>query len=153
MMKISRLSGQVSNELIQLLLLADPNIDAINEYLPDAFILVAQHEAVKVGAGVLLKRNDHVYEIKNIAVNEAYQGRGIGKKLVKALVALAAEKGAKRVEVGTGNSSISQLAFYQKCGFRFDRIVKGFFDAYPEPIYENGIRCQDMVYLSTDISC
>ncbi|MFT6735800.1 MAG: hypothetical protein ACJAS9_004014, partial [Polaribacter sp.] len=31
---------------------------------------------------------------------------------------LAKQSGAKIIEVGTGNSSLSQLALYQKCGFR-----------------------------------
>jgi hypothetical protein len=58
---------------------------------------------------------------------------------------------AKALWVGTGNSSLSQLALYQKCGFRIREIESGFFESYPEPIVENGIRCIDMVRLRVDL--
>ena len=52
------------------------------------------------------------------------------------------------VEVGTGNSSLDALAFYQRAGFRIVGVIPDFFvDNYPEPIVENGIRCIDMVRL------
>lgn len=56
--------------------------------------------------------------------------------------------GFETVEIGTGNSSIDQLAFYQKCGFRIAAIDPDFFIRhYPEPIFENGIQCRDMIRL------
>ena len=60
---------------------------------------------------------------------------------------LAKKMGATELLVGTGNSSLSQLGLYQKCGFRMSYIKAGFFASYPEPIYENGIQCLDMVVL------
>lgn len=61
----------------------------------------------------------------------------------------AKSKGYKTIEVGTGNSSIGQLALYQKCGFRITGIDMDFFiKHYPEEIFENGIQCRDMVRLS-----
>jgi len=64
---------------------------------------------------------------------------------------LAKESGAKALEVGTGNSSLSQLVLYQKCGFRLHSIESDFFDSYPEPIFENGILCIDMVRLRVEL--
>lgn len=59
---------------------------------------------------------------------------------------------AKVLEVGTGNSSISQLAFYQKCGFRIVGVDKDFFKRhYEERIIENGIECIDMIRLNIDL--
>ena len=57
-------------------------------------------------------------EIKNIAVREDRQGQGLGKKLLQEAIRVAKNKGYERIEIGTGNSSIGQLALYQKCGFR-----------------------------------
>lgn len=55
--------------------------------------------------------------------------------------------GAHALMIGTGNSSLAQLRLYQRLGFRIVSIVPDFFANYPEPIYENGILCRDMVRL------
>ena len=56
------------------------------------------------------------------------------------------------LEVGTGNAGIGQLALYQRCGFSIESIEKDYFVRhYPEPIYENGIECRDMVRLRMEL--
>lgn len=62
-------------------------------------------------------------EIMNIAVAEHLQGKGIGKKLLRHAVETAKGYGMSKLEVGTGNSSVSQLALYQKCGFRIFLLI------------------------------
>lgn len=58
---------------------------------------------------------------------------------------------SKRIEVGTGNSSLKQLAFYKKCGFKIADIDRGFFPRnYKDEIIENGIKCTDMIRLAID---
>ncbi|RIO99278.1 GNAT family N-acetyltransferase, partial [Staphylococcus gallinarum] len=48
----------------------------------------------------------------------------------------------------TGNSSIGQLAFYQKAGFRIVAVEMNYFvNNYEDPIYENGILCRDLIRL------
>ncbi len=67
-------------------------------------------------------------------------------------IEVAKSKGYRTIEVGTANSSIGQLAFYQKCGFRITGVDKDFFVRhYPEEIFENGIQCRDMVRLSQNL--
>ncbi len=62
------------------------------------------------------------------------------------------ERGYHRIIVGTGNSSIDNLAFYQKLGFRFRSVVRDFFTLhYPEPIFEHGIQWCDMIILDLDL--
>lgn len=61
----------------------------------------------------------------------------------------AKREGYQKIEIGTGNSSIHQLALYQKCGFRITGIDQDFFIRnYEEEIYENGIQCRDMIRLT-----
>ena len=67
------------------------------------------------------------------------------------LIEHAVRTGAQRVEVGTGNSSIAQLAFYQRVGFRIVGVVPGFFDCDQPPIIEDGIPCRDMVRLALEL--
>ena len=73
------------------------------------------------------------------------------KKLINEVKQQAVNQGVKTLIVGTGNSSLSQLGLYQKCGFRLDHIIRDFFKNYPEPIFENGIQCIDMVMLSCQL--
>ncbi|AWE68994.1 putative iAA acetyltransferase [Pseudomonas aeruginosa] len=41
------------------------------------------------------------------------------------------------------------MAFYQRVGFRVDKVVKNYFlDNYDQPIYEMGIQHKDMLRLS-----
>lgn len=86
-----------------------------------------------------------------MAVDESHRGKGIAKELILKAQSYAKEMGAFSIIVGTGNSSLAQLALYQKCGFRMQRIRVDHFLKYPEPIFENGIRCVDMVVLSAKL--
>lgn len=91
-------------------------------------------------------------ELVNVAVDEKYQGRGIGKQLVMHAIHQARRLSYQTIEVGTGNTGIGQLALYQKCGFRITGIDKDFFIRhYPEKIYENGIQVMDMIRLSQEL--
>ena len=55
--------------------------------------------------------------------------------------------------VSTGDSSIGQLALYQKCGFRIESIERDYFIRhYPEVIIENGIQCRDRICLTQNLS-
>lgn len=105
-----------------------------------------------VGAYVMIKTRPLTLELVNIAVSEEFQGRGIGKTLVLSAIEIAKQENAKVLEVGTGNSSIAQLALYQKCGFRIVSIDRDFFiKHYNHKIQENGIQCIDMIRLSMDL--
>lgn len=134
-----------------LLLLADPSKTAIEKYIHESDIYLALINDKTVGVYVLSSISPDVFELKNVAVEEKLQGKGIGKKLVLDAISKAGDKKARRIEVGTGNSSLSQLALYQKCGFRIIGVEKDFFvKNYRREIVENGIKCLDMVRLAID---
>jgi len=145
-MKIEPYDQKVTDAMMSLLLMADPNEREVKGYLDGASILIAKDGPDLAGIAVLVKRN-YEYELVNIAVKESQQGKGVAKCLIMEIKALAKNLGAAELLVGTGNSSLSQLALYQKCGFRMSYIKADFFAFYPEPIIENGIRCLDMVVL------
>ena len=115
----------ISKEAIpkSLLLLADPSERQINTYVQRGLTYVAKQEDRVVGVYVLLETRPKTMEIMNIAVVEYMQGKGIGKKLLKHAVETAKGYGMSKLEVGTGNSSVSQLALYQKCGFRIFLLI------------------------------
>ncbi|WP_342514154.1 GNAT family N-acetyltransferase [Sporosarcina sp. FSL K6-1522] len=137
---------------MDLLLLADPSREMVEEYVANGQCYVAELDGIIVGVYVLAKLDAKTLEIMNVAVEESMHGRGIGKKLIVDAIQTAQELGYMAIEIGTGNSSIGQLALYQKCGFRIEGVIQDFFvDHYKEPIFENGIQCRDMIRLSREI--
>lgn len=136
----------------ELLLLADPSKELVEEYLIRGQCFITPIHDEIVGVFVLIRTRPETMELVNIAVRDDFQGKGIGKQLVLSAIDKAKEQGAKTIEIGTGNSSIHQLALYQKCGFRTTGVDRDFFIRhYEEEIYENGIQCIDMIRLSIDV--
>ncbi len=135
-----------------LLLLADPSPTMVRVYLERGYLFALYEQDKPYGVIHLDPYNSEVIEIKNIAVQEESQGRGYGKRLIQYTIKRCRHDGYKKIVVGTGNSSIGNLAFYQKLGFRFVSIVRDFFtDHYDQPIIEDGIQCRDMVVLEMDL--
>ncbi|AMO85854.1 putative N-acetyltransferase YvbK [Solibacillus isronensis B3W22] len=150
-MEIKRLEKQEKVPL-ELLLLADPSKIIVEDYVAKGECFIAENEEQTIGVYVLLPTRPQTVEIVNVAVAEDYQGKGIGKLLVSHAIRVAKTQGYKTIEIGTGNSSIGQLALYQKCGFRIVSIDHNYFiKHYSEEIYENGIQCIDMIRLSQDL--
>ncbi|WP_010094318.1 GNAT family N-acetyltransferase [Ornithinibacillus scapharcae] len=137
---------------IDLLLHADPSEEMIMGYLQRGVCYVAEMNHDIIGVYVLLPTRPGTMEIVNVAVSTHYRGKGIGKALVQDAIENARLSGYNAVEIGTGNSSINQLALYQKCGFRIIGIDPDFFIRnYSEEIFEFGIQCRDMIRLKLDL--
>lgn len=140
--------SEVTQYPMELLLLADPEEQAIQAYITRSKCYVKELDGKTVGTYVLLPTRPHTVEIMNIAVEETLQGKGIGQQLLQHALQTSKELGYKIMEIGTGNSSIAQLYLYQKYGFRIVGIDKDYFTRhYDEPIFENGLPCRDMVRL------
>jgi len=135
-----------------LLELADPSRIQIESYLKSGICYIAEFESKVIGVIVLNKVDSTTLEVRNIAIKESEQGKGYGKALLRYSTKVSLESGYKRLIIGSGNSSIGQLALYQKEGFEIDRIEKDFFiKNYSEPIFENGIQCKHMVILEKNL--
>ena len=142
-------------ELMPLILLADESPAAVAEYLPRAevYAMVVAASRDPVGELALTDEGVGTWEIKNIAVAPAWQGRGIGGAAIAEACALARARGARRMLVGTADCALRERAFYQRAGFHVDHVVRDFFTPprYPKPIVEDGVRAVDMVVLSQDL--
>ncbi len=138
----------INNIPYDLLLLADPSKEKIDEYLNGSHSYIYEIAGIIVGVCVYKELSKDTFEIMNIAIHPEYQGRGLAKKFINFVIDKVKEVNAKELLIGTGNSSINQLALYQKCGFRIFDISKDFFkNNYEEEIWENGIKCIDMIRL------
>ncbi|MFA7745484.1 GNAT family N-acetyltransferase [Salinicoccus roseus] len=137
-----------------LLLLADPSEKAVASYLDTAECFIAETDDGIVGTYIAGGISGEAAEIFNIAVAEDVQDQGIGRAMLMDAIERYASKGYLWMYIGTGNSSIGQLALYQKCGFRIDGIIRDFFtDNYEGKIVENGIWCRDMIRLVKTLQC
>jgi ribosomal protein S18 acetylase RimI-like enzyme len=138
---------------MELLLLADPEEEAIQAYIARGTCYVAEEDGRLVGVYVLLPTRPGTAEIMNIAVKEGFQGRGIGRALLEHAMETSRGQGFRYLDIGTGNSSLEQLRLYQRCGFRIVGVDRNYFiKHYKEPIFENGLQCMDMIRLQCDLA-
>lgn len=149
-LNIVEVSREDSRIRLDLLRLADPAVVSIDTYPVESRVLLGDIEGSVVAVALF-----HVVaekaELLNLAIDDAFQKRGLGTVMISNLCQLLREDEVQLLEVGTGNSSLGQLAFYQRNGFRISGVRRDFFCEYDPPIYENGIRCLDMVMLSIDL--
>ncbi|HEM2291000.1 TPA: GNAT family N-acetyltransferase, partial [Listeria monocytogenes] len=126
---------------LTLLLDADPSEKQIATYFNKSHVLQLMQADTIIGVVCLFPLNKNQLEIMNIVVSSEYRNQGIGKKLLEKAFDYATHKHFSKIIVKTGNSSIDQLAFYQKNGFRMQHIIPNYFtENYPnQTIIENGI--------------
>ncbi len=129
-----------------LLYLADPSAEAVDDYTSRGECYAAYSGGEVVGEYVLVPTRPSTVELVNVAVDEKLHGQGIGRQLVEHAISTARQLGYVKIEVGTGAPGATQLMLYQKCGFRMEWIDRDFFVRHcPEPFSENGVECRDMV--------
>jgi ribosomal protein S18 acetylase RimI-like enzyme len=106
-----------------------------------------------IGVYALAQLDATTFELMNIAVAADYRGIGLGRWLLGHAIGLSESLGARTIDVGTGNSSLDALRFYQRAGFRIVGVRPNFYpDTYPEPIVEDGIPCLDMIRLTLTLT-
>lgn len=153
--KNSWITRQLSNDdkiPYDLLLLGDETIEAINQYIFDSDIYIVEQKDKVIAIYALYSLNQDEIEIKNIAVDKAFQGQGIGRFLLQDATIKAKEKKYKTILIGTADTATKQLHLYRTAGFVVYEIKKGFFtDNYPATIMEDGIQLKDMVMLRKTI--
>jgi len=135
---------------LPLLLGADESEAIVRTYLDDGTLLAIREDDSDVGVVLLIRDGDEI-EIKNLSIAPGSQGRGIGRDAIGLIAAWSRNAGARSLVVGTADASLGTLRFYQRTGFRTDSIRVGFFDAYPAPIWEDGVRARDMVMLRMEL--
>ncbi len=138
--------------LIPLLLLAEPSERGLRWGLANLVddVYRMDDEGQLVGVATMRWDGDEC-EIQELAITPGRQGLGLGQRFIKFLVAEAERRGKQRMVVGTANSSIDNIAFYQKAGFRMDHVRQDYFRYYREPIYEHGIQVRDMLVFRRDL--
>ncbi|HUU10701.1 MAG TPA: N-acetyltransferase [Phycisphaerae bacterium] len=93
--------------------------------------VVAEDAGQVVGCGALTIQWDNLAEVQSVAVVEACQGRGIGRRLVKACLAEA-----RRLGIGRVFALTSTPAFFEQLGFV--RVAK---ESLPHKVWADCVRC------------
>ena len=134
---------------MELLFLADEQEDMIDKYINRGTMYILDDNGVKSEC-VVTDEGNGILEIKNIATNPKFQGMGYGKSLID-FIANKYKNKFSILQVNTGDSPAT-IGFYIKCGFSHSHIIKNFFtDNYNHPIYEDGVKLVDMIYLRRNL--
>ena len=146
--------GAERERFLPLLLLADESLEQVRSYMQsgELYALVGRDQDA-VGIVLTVPAEHGAVELKAVAVDTAQQNRGIGRRLLAAVIEDLRKRGVPRALVGTANAGIGQLAYYQKAGFRLLRIERDFFSparGYPAVMEDNGIRLRDMVWMDLE---
>ena len=147
--------GPERERFLPLLLLADESLEQVRSYMQsgELYALVAG-EGDAAGIVLTVPAENGAVELKAVAVDTAQQNRGIGRRLLAAVIEELRKRGVRRAIVGTANAGIGQLAYYQKAGFRLQRIERDFVSparGYPAVMEDNGIRLRDMVWMDLEL--
>jgi phosphinothricin acetyltransferase len=126
-MKIRELAKSDYNQVIELWTKSlsnkfdnEINIEHISD--PSSITLVSVDNNTITGVAslyIIKKLTRTLGLIEDVAVNENYRGKGIGKKLVEKLIRIAADKKCDKTVL---NSSEQNSEFYKKIGFEINEI-------------------------------
>jgi len=136
-------------QFINLLLLADESESMIDKYLERGDMFALYDNGLK-SICVVTKESSDTCELKNIATDEKWHGKGYGSKLIQYISAFYTGK-YKTMIVGTGDVPSSKR-FYEKNGFSISHRIHNFFtDNYDHPMFEDGVQLVDMIYLKKEL--
>jgi putative acetyltransferase len=80
-------------------------------------ILFAFRADEALGCCALLLRENGVYEVGKMAVTEAAQGHGVGRRVMEFAIGLARELGAKGLYLETNHALTPAIRLYRSVGF------------------------------------
>ncbi len=126
-MKIRELAKSDYNQVIELWTKSlsnkfdnEINIEHISDPSSITLVSVDNNTITGVASLYMIKKLTRTLGlIEDVAVNENYRGKGIGKKLVEKLIGIAADKKCDKTVL---NSSKQNSEFYKKIGFEINEI-------------------------------
>ena len=148
-MKIQQIRRD-KDEYIDMLLMADPQRDMIESYLDNSemFALINGGDVCAVCVVELLKNRK--CELKNIVTRKKDRGKGYAKYMIRHICEHYGNQ-CDTMYAGTGNCK-KTLEFLGKCGFVNSHMVANYYpEHYREPIYEEGVRLTDKIYLKKQL--
>lgn len=82
----------------------------------DAFWIMLDGEKI-IGTAALKRMDECRCELKSLYIYERFQGRGLGRMLLKTVIEEAARSGCREMYLDTLSTSRRALSLYEKTGF------------------------------------
>jgi ribosomal protein S18 acetylase RimI-like enzyme len=150
MIRVAEHTGPRS-ELRALFELAEDSAEELDAYIDAGRVLVALDGDDVVGHLQITETGFRAEaEVKNMAVVPELRGRGVGRELMAAAIALGRAEGRATLVVATAAADVGNLRFYQRLGFRMRAIERDAFTpetGYPAGLMVDGIELRDRVWL------
>ena len=96
------------------IVLSNPQGEIIDK---GGMIFYAKYSNEIIGTVSLIKIDDTTFELSKMAVTDGVQGLGIGKKLMIHCIAIAEEKGIKKLILYSNRKLLPAIHLYEKFGF------------------------------------
>ncbi len=134
---------------------AEDSAQQLDAYIDEGEVLVAIAESRAVGHLQLVQAAaPDASEIRNMAVEAGYRGRGIGRALIQAAIDLTRAQGRSKLVVATAAADVGNLRFYQRVGFRMRSVERDAFTpaaGYAPGTVIDGVRLRDRVRLDLQL--
>jgi ribosomal protein S18 acetylase RimI-like enzyme len=95
-------------------------------------VVVAEVEGQPVGWGKIehpteLPASGHVWQVTGLAVDPLFEGRGIGRALMEALIELGRKRGGRRMTLRVFAPNERARRLYERLGFQVEGVLRGEF--------------------------
>jgi GNAT superfamily N-acetyltransferase len=98
-----------------------PDLDDIAASYTNGHVLVARLDGRVAGTGILVPQADGSAEIKRMCVARDVRRRGVGSRILHALIEQAGRDGVRRIVVYTATAWADAVSFYSGAGFMVSR--------------------------------
>jgi putative acetyltransferase len=85
---------------------------------PDTTVFIARERGCAVAFGALKRHAGGVGEVKRMYTKQAWQGQGIGGRIVAEIDLLASAEGLRQLVLETGDRHPAAWRVYERAGFR-----------------------------------
>lgn len=134
---------------MDLLLLADPDPQSIQNYIDFCLVLRLLHKRKPIGVLAMSPESKEKAEIRNLALIPEYRGKGFAKLLLEEAFKRAGRLGYTSVQVSISNAHIRPFKIFQQYGFELNDVRWQFYTQHStEQLIEDGILSRHQLVLS-----
>jgi putative acetyltransferase len=106
---------------------------------PDTTVFVARENGVAIACGALKRHADGIGEVKRMYTRPAFQGRGLGGRILGEIERLARAEGLRKLVLETGNRHPAAWHVYERDGFARCGVVLDYPDTQWSVFYEKDL--------------
>jgi putative acetyltransferase len=108
------------------------------ELLEEGTLHVCEVEGAVAGLYTLrrrVRRLSHVAHISSFALKGAYQGQGLGTRIMEEIIAELRAEGFRRLDMTVESDNLTAIHFYHKLGFKIEGLLHRYFKREYEDQY------------------